>query len=470
MTDLPSSWAWAETRDLAAPEPGSLTDGPFGSNLKTEHYVAGPGPRVIRLQNIGDGVFRGEDRAFITNARFESLRRHDARSGDVLIAALGETLPRACLVPANFGQAIVKADCFRLRPARGVSPRFLQHILNAPQTHRAASTLISGVGRPRLNLGKVGDLTIPVAPTAEQERVVAAIDEHFSRLDAAVTALERVRQNLKLMRSAVLQDVFGLAKAPDAPGCVSLQTIVTSSIGGAWGQATQLSSDSVQVTVVRGAEFRQWKARRAADAPRRWMPSKQATSRVLEIGDLVLEVSGGGPDQPVGRIVLVDETAIQLSPTTLVASNFCRRLRLDPRARPRFVEYQLAHVYESGGTIPFQKATTNIHNLTVPDYLSKTSVWLPDLAVQDRVVSTLDQSLSAVDRLDQDCQKGLVAASHVRSSILSAAFAGNLIPQDPSDEPAAALLERIAAERASFNGHKTTRARKPRTTRSSLPV
>lgn len=109
MTNLPPGWVFATLSDLASLEPRSITDGPFGSNLKTSHYAAS-GPRVIRLQNIGNFKFN-DDRAHISQEHFQSLRTHEVQPSDVLIAGLGEQLPRACLAPPWLGQAIVKADC-----------------------------------------------------------------------------------------------------------------------------------------------------------------------------------------------------------------------------------------------------------------------------------------------------------------------------------------------------------------------
>ena len=93
--DLPPGWTWARLEDLVAAEPRAITDGPFGSNLKTAHYTDS-GPRVIRLQNIGDGVFRHED-AHVSEEHYMSLIQHSVREGDLVVASLGETLPRACL-------------------------------------------------------------------------------------------------------------------------------------------------------------------------------------------------------------------------------------------------------------------------------------------------------------------------------------------------------------------------------------
>jgi type I restriction enzyme S subunit len=192
VNHLPVGWTFATLGDIASPEPRPITDGPFGSNLKTSHYTAN-GPRVIRLQNIGDFQFN-EDLAYISQEHFESLRAHEVQPNDVLIAGLGEHLPRACLAPASLGPAVVKADCFRVRLHPSISPRYVCAALNSPQVRSTASQQISGVGRPRLNLKKVRNIRLAIPPAAEQERIVAAIEEQFSRVQFGLAALERVRR------------------------------------------------------------------------------------------------------------------------------------------------------------------------------------------------------------------------------------------------------------------------------------
>ena len=113
LPSLPSGWTYATVGQLAAPEPNAITDGPFGSNLKTSHYTS-KGPRVIRLQNIGNGRFQDAD-AHISQEHYEKLLKHSVKAGDLIVAALGTELPRACLVPPHILPAIVKADCIRFR-------------------------------------------------------------------------------------------------------------------------------------------------------------------------------------------------------------------------------------------------------------------------------------------------------------------------------------------------------------------
>ena len=207
MTDkLPPGWEWVQLQDIAAAEPRAITDGPFGSNLKTAHYTD-DGPRVIRLQNIGDGVFKPED-THISQEHYELLERHAVRAGDLIVASLGEALPRACLVPDWVPPAIVKADCIRVRLHSGVNAAYVNYALQLPRLRQATAANIKGVGRPRLGMQRIKDLSIPLAPRAEQDRIVAAIDERFSRLDVVESTLNGGLRSVAALRTSVLAGAF----------------------------------------------------------------------------------------------------------------------------------------------------------------------------------------------------------------------------------------------------------------------
>ncbi len=204
--ELPPRWAWARLQDLVAAEPRAITDGPFGSNLKTVHYTE-TGPRVIRLQNIGDGEFRRED-AHISSDHYESLLAHSVRPDDLIVASLGQSLPRACLVPNWVPPAIVKADCIRVRLHPEVNRSYVNLALQDPRLRRETDVDIKGVGRPRLGLQKIRQLPVPVAPRAEQDRIVEAVEEHFSRLTAANSAVSAATLKIQALRRAVLARAF----------------------------------------------------------------------------------------------------------------------------------------------------------------------------------------------------------------------------------------------------------------------
>ena len=200
---LPVGWVWSTLGEVAA-DRRAITDGPFGSNLKTAHYTE-RGPRVVRLENLGDGHFV-DKKTHISRQHFEKLRKHEVLPGDLVIASLGSPLPRACQTPIELGPAIVKADCIRFRGDESiVSPGYVCAWLNSPALRDRAKHLIHGMGRPRLSLAIMRDLPVPVAPRAEQDRIVAKLDELFSRIEKGEENLRRVQALVKRYRQSVLK-------------------------------------------------------------------------------------------------------------------------------------------------------------------------------------------------------------------------------------------------------------------------
>jgi type I restriction enzyme, S subunit len=206
LPHLPEGWTWMTIDQLAASEPNSITDGPFGSNLKTEHYTDS-GPRVIRLQNVGDGVYVDEE-AHISEAHFQRLQKHRVFADDLVIAAFGANPPRSCIIPPALGPAIVKADCIRFKPHREIAAKYLNAAINSDPVRRRTKGMVHGVGRPRLNLGEIKSIVLPVPPLAEQHRIAAEIERRLSLIEEleAVTSIEL--QRAIRLRQSILQQAF----------------------------------------------------------------------------------------------------------------------------------------------------------------------------------------------------------------------------------------------------------------------
>jgi type I restriction enzyme, S subunit len=188
-----------------------IVDGPFGSNLKTEHYRA-KGPRVVRLQNIGVMDFIGHHKAFIAPEHYQSLLYHAVAPGDVVVAALGDgarPAGRACRVPADFGEGIVKADCFRVRlPESIIDPDFLVYFFNSPATLKDVAESMRGATRPRVTLGMLKTRRIPVPDLSTQTRIARDLSEKLSVTRVLKTQLSAQLAALDRYPAALLCDAF----------------------------------------------------------------------------------------------------------------------------------------------------------------------------------------------------------------------------------------------------------------------
>jgi type I restriction enzyme S subunit len=216
LPELPEGWVWATVEQLASFAANSITDGPFGSNLKTSHYTS-TGPRVIRLQNIGDGVFIDEH-SHISQKHFDSLVKHHIKAGDIVIAVLGEQLPRACIIPSSVGLALVKADCIRFSPHPQLAfAQYLNYALNAKPTRTRTASIVHGVGRPRLNLGEVKSIVLPLPSISEQKEIIEDVERYLSIANQIEKVVDKNLKRAEKLRQSILKKAFEGKLVPQDP-------------------------------------------------------------------------------------------------------------------------------------------------------------------------------------------------------------------------------------------------------------
>lgn len=205
---IPGQWTWTVVDRVSADEENAITDGPFGASLKTEHYVASSGFRVVRLQNIGEGVFRDEHRAYIDRSRFEDLSKHRIFAGDLVVAGLVDPRVRCCELPSGVGPAVVKADCYRLAVHPHVSSRFALCYLNSPTAQEFAAVHHHGMTLTRIGLGNLRRIPFPLPPLAEQHRIVAKVDELMAICDQLEAQLTTAQTESRRLLEAILHQAL----------------------------------------------------------------------------------------------------------------------------------------------------------------------------------------------------------------------------------------------------------------------
>ncbi|MFZ6750285.1 restriction endonuclease subunit S [Undibacterium sp. Ren11W] len=186
----------------------SISDGPFGSNLKTEHYVVDPGVRVVRLQNVAEYVYSDRDKAYISDRHARFLLRNKIIGGDVLIAGLGEErypVGRACIYPLDLPPAINKADCFRARcnPAT-MKNKFFMLFLNSEMARRQIRRYEQGVTRPRINTGNMKRLSVCIPSIDEQVRII----EKFESIQLKISIQHTNVNKLNQQKHGLMQDLL----------------------------------------------------------------------------------------------------------------------------------------------------------------------------------------------------------------------------------------------------------------------
>ena len=201
---VPEHWAVVQLGRIAV----ERCDGPFGSGLKSSHYME-EGIRVVRLQNIGHGKFRNDDSAFVSAEHYSTLGDHSVVPDDVLIAGLGDRnhpAGRACVAPRNIGPAMVKADCFRFRLDRSQAlPRFVALQLTA--TALGAAGLSRGATRQRINLSRTAGRRITLPTIQQQQSIIEYLTREIISTSMLQGNAERQIALLREYRTRLIADV-----------------------------------------------------------------------------------------------------------------------------------------------------------------------------------------------------------------------------------------------------------------------
>ena len=212
---------------------------------------------------------------------------------------------------------------------------------------------------------------------------------------------------------------------------IALQDIISYAIGGDWGYNPEESiDDSTLAYCIRGSEIKEWNKNRGKTAVIRRIKNSSLENRKLEIGDILLEISGGGPEQPVGRVLYIDEETIKTQDNhPIVCTNFFRRLHLNDTVCSRYVYYYLHFFYIIGNTISLQGGSNNLRNLKFKDY-QLIRIPLPSLTEQKQIAEKLDKLFDQIETIKEASNKIPELLKNFRQQVLTYAVTGKLTNSD----------------------------------------
>jgi type I restriction enzyme S subunit len=195
----------------------TVSDGPFGSNLKTSDYTE-TGIRVIRLENIGYGEFIEEKRSFISEDKYETIKKHSVYPGTIMVSSFVTDAVRSCMLPKSIPIAINKADCFAaVLAGEQVVTKFAAYYLQSPQVFDQVEDLVHGVGRPRINTTQLKELHFPVCSLDEQVEIVGRLDARLEAADKLEAEIDAALTRANALRQSILKKAFSGKLVPQDP-------------------------------------------------------------------------------------------------------------------------------------------------------------------------------------------------------------------------------------------------------------
>ena len=203
--DIPANWSWARLEDIAANIKNPMADGPFGSNLKREHYTEKREVRIIQLSNVGEDGWRNENVKYTTYEHLKTIERSAVNSGEIVIAKM---MPagRAIIVPDIEERYVLSSDCVKFVPHPKLFTKYVNYAINSEMFKKQVLGKITGVGRERTSLSKLKKYLIPIPPYEEQIRIVERISEIYLLLNIIDKLSDRYSLDIKMLRSKLIDE------------------------------------------------------------------------------------------------------------------------------------------------------------------------------------------------------------------------------------------------------------------------
>lgn len=395
MNDIPTGWASATLGQMASFEMGQAPPG-SASNF------TGEGTVFVKAGEFG--------RTFPDVREWTTKPLKFATRGDVLICVVGATAGKLNMgIDCAIGRSVAA-----IRPFEGVDQTSLyrQLTLHVERLRKDSTGSAQGV----ISKGMLEQLQLALPPQNEQRRIADKLDTVLARVDAVNDRLARVAPLLKRFRQSVLAAAMSGKLTED------------------WRRSAQ-AAEPLETTL--GALIKV-------------SSGDGLTAKEMRLGDVPVfggngingyhdEGNTSSPQIVIGRVGYYCGS-VHLTPTKAWVTDNALLVRFDPNVvSQRFLYYGLL------GTNLRENTSSTAQPVISGQKIYPLSFRLPSPAEQAEVVRSIELLFGYADRLEARLRAAQTAAERLTPALLAKAFRGELVPQDPNDEPASEMLKRLAA-------------------------
>lgn len=396
------------------------------------------GVPLVRVSDIKDGEVQGEPSFRISQEVDLEYRRTRFDGYELLITLVGNPGDCALVSESMKGWnaaravAVVKLKDPELRP-------WLRYVLLSKPAKHLMDARLNTTVQKTLNLKDIRELRLPMPPESERTAITRALKS----IDGKIVANRRINQTLEAMAQAIFKSWFvdfdpvkakiaakaegrdplraamtAISGKPDAEldtlppdqfaplaanaalfpdemedsemgeipkgwSAAPFGSMLGHTIGGDWGSDAPDGTNDTRVAIIRGTDLPDLDQAQTNRVPIRYTTQKKLANRRMQMGDIVLEVSGGSRDQPTGRSLRLTANAMREFDCPVEPASFCRLLRPVSVEMGVILGLHLSYIYQQGKTWEYQNQSTGIANFQTAHFLESELVARPPTAVAD---------------------------------------------------------------------------------------
>lgn len=484
VKEIPKSWSVVKLGELCLEKEG-LRRGPFGSAIKKEYFV----PIGYKVYEQGNAIYNDPNRGkyFINEKKYNELINFKVQPNDLIVSCSG-TLGRIAQIPSNAKEGIINQALLRIRLVNEIIlTKYFLYFFRSEQFQRKIFDQSQGTAMTNLiGIKDFKEIEFSLPPLPEQHRIVAKIEEQFTLLDKGIESIKKAKQELIIYRQSVLKWAFEgkltgdwrkhnadkIAKSNLLETIYAEKKAAILKAGKKWKEPTKPTETHLEDIPQFASEWEydfftnithnigdvDHKMPKAKDTGIPYISTKDfddtdgfsfdKAKRISEddYNFLARKIFPEFNDILISRYGTVGEIRQVKTQDKFQASYSVAIIKtVKNETLVKYLIYCLQSDILQKQIRKYTRATAQ------PDlgleHMRQFIVPLPSLSEQEEIIQEIESRLSVCDKIEESISTSLLQAEALRQSILKKAFEGKLVAQDPNDEPASVLLERIKTER-----------------------
>lgn len=366
---------------------------------------------------------------------------------DILIANIRPYLKKLWLADHDGGNS---ADVITLKVKKGYAPTFIYYALYRDIFFKHMMNGAKGTKMPRGDKKQILDFPIPDYKLSYQEKISKILSSFDKKIEVNKKINSELQSLIKLIydfwfiqynypnesslpykesggKMQHSEDLDG--KIPYGWNVDSISSLISTDKNGDWGKAEEEGNYVKKVYCIRGTDLPGLNGFEKIDAPVRYILEKNA-NKILEDGDVILEMSGGSPTQSTGRLSYTTQHTLDRFDNPLVCSNFCKAIKLKNRSFLFNFINMWNRLYSEGVFFSWESKTSGIKNLLFDSFVNEYKIAIPP----QTLINKFYQKVSPIDKLIQTNLKENVELERLRDFLLPLLMNGQVTVKEAEEE------------------------------------
>ncbi|MCE7626415.1 restriction endonuclease subunit S [Vibrio fluvialis] len=372
--------------------------------------------------NVRWGTFDLND---LAEMKFEDSEhvKYGLKNGDLVVCEGGE--PGRCAIWEGEDEMRIQKALHRIRPNQYLDNYYLYYwFLHSARTG-TLEPYFTGTTIKHLTGKALAELPIQLPPLVVQKEMA----QFLQSLDRKINHNTQTNQTLEEMAQAIFKSWFvdfdpvkakmngeqpegmdaataslfpeklvetDMGEIPEGWQLVPVGKLLSKTIGGDWGKEEPDAKHTEEVRIVRGTDIPKLHGGAIESVPVRYVEAKKLKTRKLELGDIVIEVSGGSKDQPTGRSLFISDNILKRLELPSEPASFCRRFQPVNYEVGLLLAVHFQLMYKAGKTWEYQNQSTGISNFQTTYFLEAEHVMVPSQEVLDAFVKLVSPMMDMI--------------------------------------------------------------------------